>query len=152
MNRLRWWWPALAWAALTAGFSTDSFSVENTSAFIVPFFRWILPGAAPETLALLHHLIRKCAHLGEYFLLSLLILRGVRAERGGWRVEWAIWAVSITTGWAALDELHQAFVPSRGPSLMDVLLDACGAAAAQVVCAAIARVRARTRTGTERAG
>ena len=29
--------------------------------------------------------------------------------------------------YAASDEIHQAFVPGRGPSVFDVLLDFCGA-------------------------
>jgi hypothetical protein len=49
-----------------------------------------------------------------------------------WLVAWA-----CATGYAATDELHQAFVPGRGPAVLDVLIDALGAAAA---CAIAARV------------
>jgi VanZ family protein len=41
--------------------------------------------------------------------------------------------VVIVLGYAALDEFHQVFVPSRHASPWDALLDTTGAAAAQVV-------------------
>jgi len=37
----------------------------------------------------------------------------------------------MTAGYAALDEAHQFFVPGRGGSPVDVLLDSAGAAMAQ---------------------
>jgi len=143
MNWLRWWWPALLWAALVTSFSTDAFSAEHTSRIIIPLIRWLFPHAAPATLAFVHHLIRKAAHVSEYFILSLLLLRGIRGTQGGWRVGWAVEAVAVAAGWAALDELHQAFVPSRGPSMRDVLIDVTGALAAQLVYAAVALIRTR---------
>ena len=135
MNWLRWWWPAVVWAALIFSASTDQFSGEHTSRFFTPFLHWLFPSAASETLEAVHLFFRKCAHIGEYFLFSLLLVRGIRGARRGWRREWAVAAIAAAAGWAALDELHQAFVPSRGPSLLDVLIDTCGAIAAQAVFA-----------------
>jgi VanZ family protein len=140
---LRWWWPALVWALLVTSFSTDSFSAENTSRFIIPFLHWLFPGARADTLDFLHFLVRKCAHLSEYFILSLLLVRGIRGERRGWRIQWAIAALALAAGWAGLDELHQAFVPSRGAAMSDVLIDACGAAAGQIAFAVAAWLHAR---------
>jgi VanZ family protein len=140
---LRWWWPALVWAALITGFSTDTFSGEHTSRIIVPLLHWLLPGAGPDTLEATHLIFRKCAHVAEYFLFGLLLLRGIRGARRGWRLEWSLAAVAAAAGWAALDELHQAFVPSRGPSMIDVLIDACGAVAGQIVFATVAVLRKR---------
>ena len=149
MRWMRWWWPALVWAALITSFSTDPFSAEHTSRLIVPLLRWLFPHAAPDTLALAHHLIRKAAHVCEYFIFSVLVVRGVRGGRSGWRVGWSLAALAMAAGWAGLDELHQAFVPSRGPSVMDVLIDACGAAAGQLAFAAIVLFRSR-RSGAGR--
>ena len=39
----------------------------------------------------------------------------------------------MAIGWAVLDELHQATVPSRTASAMDVGIDAAGALAAAIV-------------------
>ena len=136
---LRWWWPVFVWALLVTSFSTDPFSAEHTSRIAIPFLHWLFPSAQRETLELVHHLIRKCGHLTEYFILSLLLVRGVRGGRMGWRMEWTIAAVALAAGWAAIDELHQAFVPSRGASMIDVLIDTCGATAGQIVFAILAR-------------
>jgi len=100
-----------------------------------------------ETLEHLHHLIRKSAHLGEYFLFGLLVFRGFRGGRPGWTTEWAVRAVAVAAGWAALDELHQAFVPSRSPSMMDVMIDTCGAIAGQIVLAGVLLLRSRLARG-----
>lgn len=142
---MRWWWPALVWAALIFNFSTDSFSSEHTSRFILPLLHWLFPAAQPATLETTHFFLRKCAHVAEYFLFGLLILRGIRGARRGWRMEWGLTAVAAAAGWAALDELHQAFIPSRGPSMIDVLIDACGAVAGQIVFATGVFLRARLR-------
>lgn len=138
MRWLRRWWPALAWAVVISGFSTSVFTAEHTSRIIIPVLHWLFPHAAMRTLARVHHIIRKCAHFTEYFILSLLILRGVRGERRETHLRWALLAIIIVAGYASLDELHQAFVPGRTPAVTDVLLDTTGGIAAQVVAALFA--------------
>jgi len=135
MRWLRLWWPALAWAVLISIFSTGAFSSEHTSRIIISILRRLLPHSSPETLSMLHHLIRKCAHFVEYFILSLLVLRGIRAGRKEAHFGWALVAIGIVAGYAALDEFHQSFVPGRGPAVADVLLDTAGGVAAQLVAA-----------------
>ncbi len=133
---MRWlprWGPAIAWAVVIWLFSTSGFSGFNTSRFIVPLLRWLLPRASEETLWFLHFLIRKTAHFVEYFVFSLLLLRGVRGERTGWKLAWSIAAVAMAAAYAALDELHQTFVPGRGGSPLDSLLDTFGAGTAQLL-------------------
>jgi len=132
---LKLWWPAVVWALLISSFSTGAFTSDHTSRFIIPVLRWLLPHSSPETLELLHHLIRKCAHFVEYFIFGLLVLRGIRAGRKETHFGWALVAVGIVAGYAALDEFHQSFVPGRGPAVADVLLDTAGGVAAQLVAA-----------------
>jgi VanZ family protein len=132
MTRLRYWLPVVAWAALISFLSTDSFSSEHTGTIVLVVLRWFLPHASDATLELLHLLIRKCAHLTEYFIFSLLLLRAIRGTERGWRLRWALLALAIAAGYAGLDEFHQSFVPSRTSSARDALLDATGAATAQL--------------------
>jgi len=148
MNWLRWWWPALVWAGMIFSSSTDAFSGENTSRILIPFLHRLFPAARWETLATAHLLIRKSAHVTEYFLFGILIVRGIRAGRRGWDWRWTLAALAAAAGWAALDELHQSFVPSRGPSMIDVLIDFSGALFGQIVFAAVATLRARRAAGT----
>ena len=151
--KMRWvkqWWPVLAWAALISWLSAGTFTAENTGKIIVPILRWIFYAASPETITSLHYFIRKSGHFVEYFVLSLLILRALRAGRRRSRLGWAFMAIALVAGYAALDEFHQSFVPGRTASVADVLLDTAGGIAAQVLAALVmllSDVRARGRAG-----
>lgn len=77
----------------------------------------------------------KTAHLAAYWLLGLLAVRAV--GRGlPCRVTPRVAAVAIliTSGYGALDELHQWFVPGRTADLADWYADSAGAAIAVVAC------------------
>jgi hypothetical protein len=130
---LRHWGPAAAWAIAISIFSTTLFSASNTSRWIFPFLQWLLPGASWPTIFAVHDAIRKASHFVEYFILSVLVLRGFRGDGRGWRVAWAIYTVALIAGYSALDELHQAFVPTRRGSPWDVLIDTVGGTAAQIL-------------------
>jgi|HubBroStandDraft_6_1064221.scaffolds.fasta_scaffold152806_2 VanZ family protein len=135
---MRWlerWWPALLWAIVISTFSTGVFTSDNTSRIIVPILRWFFPHASQETLFLIHHFIRKMGHVTEYFVLSLLILRAIRAGKPGAHLSWALAAIAIVACYAALDEFHQSFVPGRTAAISDVLIDTAGGIGAQIVVA-----------------
>jgi VanZ family protein len=132
-RRLGPWIAAGLWAVWIFIASTGRFGSAHTSRFIVPFLRWLLPSASQSTLEALHHAIRKCAHVAEYFVFSVLLWLGIRSEAGQWEFRWALWAVVIAGAYAATDEFHQIFVPGRGASVHDVMIDICGATVAQIV-------------------
>jgi len=90
------------------------------------------------TLFEIHHYVRKSAHFTEYFILSLLILRGIRAGRRETHLKWAVLIVIIVAAYASLDEIHQMFVPGRTPAVPDVMLDTSGGIAAQIIAALFA--------------
>jgi len=137
MRWLRVWWPALVWAACIFSFSTSAFTSENTSRIIVPFLHWLFPRVPQEMLFAIHHLIRKSGHFIEYFIFSLLVLRGMRAGQKHTRLGSALAAIGVAAVYAGLDEFHQSFVPGRTAAFADVLLDTAGGIAAQVVAALV---------------
>ncbi|MGH9866261.1 MAG: VanZ family protein [Candidatus Acidiferrales bacterium] len=128
-------WPVFAWAALIWLFSTHWFTGAHTSRVIFPILRFFFPHASLTFLIRAHDVIRKCAHLFEYFVFSLLLLRTIRNGRPGWRLTWALAAVLIVFGFACLDEFHQSFVPGRDAEFGDALLDTAGGACAQIAAA-----------------
>lgn len=132
---LKRWGPAIVWAIAISAFSTGVFASENTSRVIIPVLHFLFPHASPDTLEFMHHIIRKCAHFTEYFIFSLLILRGIRAGEKGMRLRWALVTILIVAGYASLDEYHQSFVPGRTAAVGDVLIDTSGGAIAQIVAA-----------------
>jgi len=119
--------------AMIAWFSTGEFSADQTSRILGPLFRWLFPGAGEAELAALHAITRKTGHFTEYAVLAALWFVALTRERGLSRLRAAWVALLVAIGWAILDELHQATVPSRTASAMDVALDATGALAAVLV-------------------
>ena len=81
----------------------------------------------------MHLFIRKVAHVFVYFVFSILIFRGVRGANRGWKWKWALAALLIAAAYSATDEYHQLFVPGRGGSPKDVLLDSGGALLGQIL-------------------
>jgi VanZ family protein len=136
-------WPALVWAIIIALFSTHWFTETNTSRVIIPILRFLFPHARYHFLLRAEHVIRKGAHVFEYFVFSLLLLRTIRGERPGWRLTWGIAAILIVFGYACTDELHQYFVPGRGAAFSDVMLDTSAGVLAQVVASLWYRLRGK---------
>ena len=127
---LRVWWPAIAWACVIFSMSTDTFSAEHTASLFAPLFRWLMPSLTEQQFRSIHYFIRKSAHFSEYFVFCLLLYRGVRGGRKGWRWSWGFAALFCAAGYSAMDEIHQAFVVGRTASAYDSLLDSAGAFAA----------------------
>lgn len=133
MRTLTAWLPAIAWALLIFGASTDALSADRTGAFIVPLLHALLPYASADTLETLHRVIRKAAHFFEYFVFGVLLWRGVRGDRHRWNPKLALVALAIAASYSVMDEFHQSFVVSRTASAWDCLLDTLGAGAALMV-------------------
>lgn len=125
--------PPIGWTGLIAYFGSSQWSGDQTSEWIVPLLRALMPTASPEALTTAHFLIRKGAHVFEYAVLAGLWRRGL----GG---AWAPLGLALLT--ACFDELRQSFTPGRVGVIVDVVLD--GAAAT----AALGLMAFRARAGT----
>ncbi|HET7713982.1 MAG TPA: VanZ family protein [Patescibacteria group bacterium] len=102
MTILFWrWGPAIAWAGLIFYLSSIP-QLEVTSEPVGNF------------------LTRKAAHLAEYAVLFLLILRATQFKRPGL-------SLTLTLLYALTDELHQSLIPTRTAKLEDLAFDAAGA-------------------------
>lgn len=122
----------VVWAAVIFTFSTDSFSSEHTQGIVTGILHALLPHASEGTLLLMHEFVRRCGHLTEYFFFGVLLFRAIRSPGHSWQWRWAFLAILIAALYASSDEIHQIFVPSRGASIWDALLDTGGAAFAQL--------------------
>lgn len=138
---VRYWMPAIIWMALIFLGSTDILSAEHTSRFLVPFLRWIDPQISLATLSAIQFGIRKLGHLTEYAILAMLLWRALRSGTG-WQMKMSILfliAALACAIFAASDEFHQSFVPSRTSSPVDVMIDICGALVGLAICLVFAR-------------
>ena len=126
---LKYWLPLLIWVGVIFLGSTDLMSAEHTSRFIVPFLRWLKPDISAETLASIHFILRKCAHVGEYAVLGLLLLRtGILITNFKRSIPILYVSVlGVCLFVAATDEFHQTLVASRGASVRDIVIDSGGA-------------------------
>lgn len=128
----RYWLPVLLWMVVIFWMSSDAKSGEHSSRIVEPLLRWWMPGISPAGMDQAHFLVRKCAHLTEYAILGILVWRALVRPKWRqlrvWRWKPALLAVAISAAYAAGDEFHQSFVPTRGASVGDVMIDSCGAA------------------------
>lgn len=129
---IRYWLPVLVWMWLIFSASGDRMSFQHSSRIIGPFVHWLLPHLSDEAIHDLVVIVRKCAHLAEYAVLALLFWRALRKTKGPefprWRWPVAGLVLALVALYAASDEFHQTFVPSREGCVTDVLLDTAGGA------------------------
>ncbi len=130
------WVPVVVWAAFISWFSSDAFSARSTNSYIDPVLRWIFGDLTPAGFRLAHSVIRKSAHLVEYAILAALACRAQTVPRAPIRRGLALRTLAACAAYALLDEAHQAFVPSRTGSIVDVLVDFTGATVGTVALAA----------------
>ena len=119
MSRLRWI-PALLWAAVV--FTLTSIPNPN------------LPGVPGGD---------KVAHTMMYGVLGVLVAYALAPSRR--RVAWLGVAFLITAAVAAVDEVHQRYIPGRSESAADWIADISGAGLVLLVSAALWRRRELTR-------
>ncbi|HEX9416952.1 MAG TPA: VanZ family protein [Gaiellaceae bacterium] len=93
----RMWGPVILWAGVIFGLSS------------IP--------ALSSGLGTWDEVLRKCAHVTEYAILGLLLVRALGQE---------VLALLLGIAYAASDELHQHFVAGRHGSPVDVAIDAAG--------------------------
>jgi VanZ family protein len=115
MRKFTLWGPVVVWAAVIFAFS----SVPSLSSGL---------GAWDEVL-------RKGAHITEYAVLGLLLLRALGRVAP---------ALALGIAYAATDEVHQHFVGGRHSSPFDVAFDACGVTIGLLVALSVQSLRART--------
>jgi VanZ family protein len=137
---LKYWLPVLLWMMLIFTASADTKSYQHSSTLFEPLLHWLFPQMSQEHVELIHHLFRKCGHLSEYAVLALLLWRAIHRTQkknpqqpdapqpgaGGWKWDEAGLALAVVFLYAASDEFHQIFVPSRTPLISDVLIDTAG--------------------------
>ena len=133
---IKYWLLPLAWMSLIFVGSSDSQSAVHSSRFVGPLLQWLFPHMSEAHKDLIHHLIRKCGHLSEYAVLAIVLWRAVRKpirrDPRPWNWREARIAVGIVFLYAATDEFHQIFVPTRTALVSDVFIDTSGAIAGMI--------------------
>jgi len=126
----KYWLPVVAWMALIFTASSDRDSYEHSSRLIAPLLRWLFPHLPADTVDRIVFIARKCAHLAEYSVFALLLWRAlhkpVKKVFRPWNWREAGLVLLLVALYAASDEFHQVFVPTRTPRVHDVVIDTLG--------------------------
>ena len=102
------WLPPLAWMVVIFAFSAQHGGGHLPAAEVV---------------------LRKLAHVTEYVILTVLLVRALR--RSGSALAAPVAAV-VALAYASSDEWHQSFVPGRTATPRDVAIDCIGIALASL--------------------
>lgn len=110
----------------------------------VPGFKSESAAAQAAFIASITFAVRKAAHMTEYAILGILwcTTLGAFGVRGKKRV---LIAFFIAFAYACTDEFHQRFVPGRGPSPVDVMIDSAGAVIGLLLRALVLHLHGRRR-------
>lgn len=92
----------------------------------------------------LNHYVRKNAHFFAYFILGILSLNALRRSEVSKHKSIAL---MICVLYAVSDEVHQIFVPGRGPQVKDVFIDSSGALVGILLYLAISRAFLKRKKG-----
>jgi VanZ family protein len=147
---VRAWLLVLLWTAVLWWLGSEGGSLNATSRFIGPLLRWLLPDASAATLASVHFLLRKGAHVGGYGVLAFLTWRALLASTRTAALRPALLALAWVLAVAAFDEIRQASSPVRTGSAWDVALDLSGGVLALALALAYTRAMRVRRTARER--
>jgi VanZ family protein len=159
------WWPTVVWLVIIRLESSDYASSRNTFGLLYAICRMSFGRVDPQLIYLVNAILRKSGHFLGYAILSALTFLALKLTNRDrlkpllqrswgtlfcdlWRLEWALIAVLLPLVTAALDEINQAFIPSRTGSWQDVAIDTSGAVVTQLVIYALSvRAMGRRRAG-----
>lgn len=136
-QRVLWLGLSLLWMTVIfmfssqKGSSSSALSSSVTRHFIqlfYPSFQNLDLLSQNDLLNTIHTFIRKLAHFTEYGILWFCFYHFLRSYDMSSKKAYLL-AVVFCFLYASSDEFHQAFVPNRGPSFVDVLIDTSGACA-----------------------
>lgn len=119
------WLPVIIWMIVIFIFSSQNGSESgNNNRFVIEFLRHIGLNLDKILGSNSDFYVRKLAHMTEYFILFMFIYRALNKDFNFNKS--AAFSIIIVFLYASSDEYHQSFVPGRGPSFRDVLIDTCG--------------------------
>lgn len=133
MNKRKFKWAlVIAWMIVIFIFSAMPGDVsDEKSKFLIYIFNLLGLNLNSIFGSLADFVVRKCAHFTEYFILFILIYNALKQD---FKLEKAIiFSLIGVFLYASSDEFHQSFIPGRGPSFKDVIIDTSGGMLALIV-------------------
>lgn len=110
----------------TESAGTSNSVIKTFATILNPEFETLSSEEQNSIYNLYSHFIRKLAHFSIYALLGFFVALALLNYSLRLR-QILFYSLTICTLYAVTDEVHQIFVPDRGPGILDVLVDAAGA-------------------------
>lgn len=137
-NTIRYWiwtWlPVALGIAMITVESTRTFGANHTVHWLQRLYEALFGPVTAACIDELNHILRKTGHFFGYGLIGLAWLRAwwFTLPRSRFFTDFVL-AMLGTAAIASCDEWHQSFLPNRGSSPWDVLLDCTGALTLQLI-------------------
>ena len=126
------------WGGVIWTLGGGDFSFSDTSRIIGPLIEWLFPDLTFADKRFWLRFVRKCAHVAEYGVFAVLVLRLVIFLRDRPIAAQIALALGATLLLALLDEGRQGLLSNRTGSPRDVALDVTGGAVGIAVAMALA--------------
>ncbi len=115
-------------------FSSDPSMVSNAKSgsiveFVLPVVNRIVRTVGSQSISwgMLDTIIRKCAHMFNYCVLSILCCNAFYITLQKWKLSYSlIFTWLLASAFSVIDEFYQTFVPGRSGQLLDVGIDNIG--------------------------
>lgn len=119
------WVLVIVWMAIIFIFSSQTGDAsDKNSKFVMYVFNLVGLDLNSFFGDLANFVVRKGAHFTEYFILYMFLYNAVKDNFSFKKA--LIFSIMGVFLYASSDEFHQSFVPERGPSFRDVLVDTSG--------------------------
>lgn len=126
------WLLVIAWMIIIFIFSSQPGNVsDENSKFVIYVFNLLGLDLNSSLGSLANFVVRKCAHFTEYFILYMLIYNAMKESFNFKKA--LLFSIIGVFLYASSDEFHQSFVPDRGPSFRDVMIDTSGGLLALII-------------------
>lgn len=125
--------PLILWIGVIAFLSSSNGSMAETSRFIEPILKFLLPNTSEETIRSIHAVIRKIAHVTEYSVLAFFAVRAMASAFDIRSKMKYILPLVLVAAIASADEINQSFDVARTGLPSDALLDTASGAVAIII-------------------
>lgn len=115
LKKFLWWIPSICMMVMIFRFSMDTGEESSSISSVIS-----------DYLNISEFLVRKTAHITEYFLLTLSLALPFRFAMGLKKKRAAFFMAAVAFIYASSDEIHQLFVGGRSGSFKDVMIDSIG--------------------------
>lgn len=127
------WVLLLSWISFIFYMSSQPGDIsDGQSGFVIEVLKYMGIDITSKFGELANFIVRKTAHVTEYFILALISYNLIRCYTENKR-NCNLYMIAVVFLYACTDEIHQLFVPGRTGMFRDVLIDTCGAIIAFII-------------------